>query len=94
MQGLCRELIVKPIGAPFPYVSGDGVETVTIGWKAVDGAASRVAVFGGVVDWELPLPDVAEVFSFRGEFVAPGVELLFKTAASGVLPLGLGRERL
>ena len=83
---------LEPVGAPLPDVASDGVEAEGVGREAVDGAAAAVAVFGGVDAGKLALPDVAEVFSVRGEVVAPGVELLFEAAAGSVLPLGFGGE--
>jgi hypothetical protein len=56
----------EPVGAPLPYVSGDGVEAVAVGREAVYRAGARVAVFGGVFAGELALPDVAAVLAFGG----------------------------
>jgi hypothetical protein len=88
----CREGGVEPVGAPLPYVAGDGVKAEGVGWEAVDGTCAGEAIFGSVDARELALPDVAEVLAVRGKIIAPGIELLLEAAASGVLPLGLGRE--
>jgi hypothetical protein len=95
---------VEPVGTPLPYITGDGVEAEGIGWKAVDGAGSGEAVFGGVDAGELALPDVAEMLDAAGwppigrqfvgrQFISPRVELLFEATACGVLPLGFGGKR-
>ena len=52
---------VEPVGAPLPYVAGDGVEAEGVGWKAVDGTGSGEAVLCGVDAGEFALLDVAEV---------------------------------
>ena len=84
---------MEPVGAPLPYVAGDGVKAEGVGWEAVDRTCAREAIFGRVDARELTLPDVAEVFAVRGKIIPPGIELLLEAAASGVLPLGLGGER-
>ena len=82
---------VEPVGAPLPYVAGDRVKAEGVGWKAVDRTCAGEAIFGSVDTRELTLPDVAEVLAVRGKIIAPGIELLLESAASGVLPLGFGR---
>src|SRR5262245_54863082 len=63
---------VKPVTAPFPGIAGDGVQAVTVGGKGIDLCRRGVPVFPRIVIREVALPDVAQMFTSWGEFIAPG----------------------
>ena len=77
---------------PFPDVSRQVIEPVSVGRKLLDRTMASIAVQRAILLGKGALPEVSLVYPVRGEFVAPGVRGSLEPASRRVLELGLGRQ--
>ncbi|MNF81180.1 hypothetical protein D3C84_634410 [compost metagenome] len=84
----------EPVGGPLPDVADHVEQAVAIGGKGAHGRRSLPTVVHEVLPGEPTLPVVGEHPAFRRQAVAPGEFSLLQPPACGVLPFGLGRQRL
>ncbi len=77
------------VGAPFPDVACNLVETVAIRRKGPYGTGPVEPVLSGVRVRKRPLPDVAHVGPARGQLVSPWIASPHHAATGRGFPLGL-----
>src|SRR4051794_22805252 len=82
------------VARPLPDVAGHVIQAVAVGWEGTDRRRAGVAVEHEILPGELALPAVGQHLPARRELVTPCEGLAVEPPARGVLPLGLGRQRL
>ena len=81
---------LEPVAAPVPGIATHGVDAETVWGTCVDGATTDEAIFTGVLQRELALPNISHGPLIGRQFIAPRIEFLLEAAAGGVLPLCFG----
>lgn len=79
-----------PVTGPFPDISADVIQPITVGCELSDRGNSRKAILGRVAAThrETSLIDIGSELPVRHDLVAPGIELSGDASSSSELPFG------
>ena len=79
-----------PIVAPLPDISGDGIQSISIGREGINRASTGVPVFAGIGGREITLPNIAQMVAIGSKVVAPRIKHLSKSTPCCKLPFSFG----
>src|SRR5688500_3363083 len=83
---------IEPVGAPFPDVARQVIESIAIGGKLAYGRAPEESIAHGVSFGKSSLPPVGGILTLGTKLVAPRIFLTALTSVRRIFPFGFGGQ--